>query len=296
MVPMLDVPQIVDGVPLNEKQKAKLGDVLSVVAEPYEIHHEFINGPCFHIFFSGGTRLTVGPHGGLWWYLNPQQREVQPNSWDNNQPLSIAKLAAYLHQGNRNAGTVQSKPTTRARVDSPANLDPYNFVLQFPESEISGLVARRLTNVAQDKAFQAGRSIASGSYTRENLNAIVEWKMEGVHLTRVMSYLAQNSDVEIEAALRLAVSTDNEQSAIDTLDKLHGIGVPVASAVLTAINPEKYTIIDIYALRSLGVPNGPAEKVDYYLTYLRKCRELAQQFKISLRTLDHALWQWGFEH
>jgi len=49
--------------------------------------------------------------------------------------------------------------------------------------------------------------------------------------------------------------------------------VPVASAILTTVNPEKYTIIDIYALKSLGVTDGPTYRVDYYLAYLRKCRE-----------------------
>jgi hypothetical protein len=96
---MADWPNLVDGFPLNEKQEAKLKDVLSVVDGPYEIQHEFINGSCFHIFFSRGTRLTIGPRGGLWWYLNPEQRKVHPNSWDNGQPsLSIAKLAEYLRQ------------------------------------------------------------------------------------------------------------------------------------------------------------------------------------------------------
>ncbi len=176
------------------------------------------------------------------------------------------------------------------------NADPYNFTLQFQLSEIDGLVSRRLPTVDQDKAFQAGRSIANGNYTRDNLNVIVAWKMEGVHLTRVMSYLGQNTDAEIDHALRSAMKADTERSAIEILDRLRGVGVPVASAILTTVDPEKYTIIDIYALKSLGVADGPTTESIYYLAYLRKCRELAHQLKISLRTLDHALWQWGYEH
>ncbi len=64
---------------------------------------------------------------------------------------------------------------------------------------------------------------------------------------------------------------------------------------MTTIDSRRYTIIDIYALRSLGVSDAPTDRVDYYLAYLRKCRELAQQFKVPLRTADHALWQWGYE-
>ena len=193
--------------------------------------------------------------------------------------------------------TVQNKQgVARSCSEMAENADPYNFVLQFQPSEIDGLVSRRLTNVEQDKAFEAGSSIAGGNYSRKSLNVIVEWKMEGVHLTRVMSYLDQNTDAEVDHALRSAVGADTERSAIEILDRLHGVGVPVASAILTTINPEKYTIIDIYALRSLGISEGPTDRVDYYLAYLQKCRELARQFKISLRTLDHALWQWGYEH
>jgi hypothetical protein len=95
---MADLPHIVDGFPLNSKQKAKLKGVLSVVDGPYEIHHEFINGPCFHIFFSQGTRLTIGPYGGLWWYLNRVERNLRPNAWDNGPSLSIPKLAAAIHK------------------------------------------------------------------------------------------------------------------------------------------------------------------------------------------------------
>jgi hypothetical protein len=297
--PMTEVPQIIDGVPLTEKQKAKLTDVLSVLHKPYEAHHEFINGHCFHFFFSEGPSLTIGPHGGLWWYLNAQQREVHPNFWDNGQPsLTIGKLVASLQHGaipenNQTAGTIPRK-----RYSKPVtNSDPYNFSLQFPESEISDLVTERLKTVDQEGAFQAGRSIVSGNYVRENLNIIVAWKMaDNVHLTPVMASLSQNTDAEIEQALQSVVTADGERSAIEALDKLHGVGVPVASALLTAIDPEKYTIIDVHALRSLGMSDTYIQKVDYYLAYLKKCRELAQQFKISLRTLDHALWQWGWIH
>ena len=174
--------------------------------------------------------------------------------------------------------------------------DPFNFVLQFLPSEIDSLVARRLTNVEEEKAMAAGCEIAAGDFNRENLNVIVRWKMEGAHLTRVMSYVDQNTETDIAHALSSAITAGTEREAIEVLDRLHGVGVPVASAIMTTIDPVRYTIIDIYALRSLGISDAPTNSVDYYLTYLRKCRELAQQLKIPLRTLDHALWQWGYEH
>jgi thermostable 8-oxoguanine DNA glycosylase len=153
-----------------------------------------------------------------------------------------------------------------------------------------------LTNVKEEAAMEAGGNIGRGDFSRGNLNVIVRWKMEGVHLNRVMSYVDLNTDTEISSALSAAITARTEADAIEILDRLHGVGVPVASAIMTTINPEKYTIIDIYALRSLGISDAPTDRVEYYVAYLEKCRELAQEFEVSLRTLDHALWQWGYEH
>jgi hypothetical protein len=106
-----------------------------------------------------------------------------------------------------------------------------------------------------------------------------------------------NTDAQIADALRFAADTHTtERSAIEVLDSLHGVGVPIASAILTTINPARYTIIDFRALEALGVSKWPSGSVGYYLHYLRKCHELAHQYHVSLRTLDRALWQWSKEH
>lgn len=219
-------------------------------------------------------KLAKAKAAGKIWYA-----ETQPTPRQNSFAGELAKSTA---------SKIPSWPLTES--------DPCNFAIQFPRSEIGGLVARRLTNVKEDAAFAAGCRIAAGDLRRDNLKVIVGWKMEGVHLTRVMSYLAKNTDDEIIRVLRSAITAGSEGEAIQALDRLQGVGVPVASAILTTVDPARYTIIDIYALRSLGVEGGPTHSVDYYLLYLEKCRDLAREFGISLRVLDHALWQWGYEH
>jgi hypothetical protein len=82
--------------------------------------------------------------------------------------------------------------------------------------------------------------------------------------------------------------------AVAVLTALHGVGIPMASAILTAINPERYTVLDFRALESLGITNWP-ENVAFYVFYLEACRELAAKHGKSLRTLDRALWQWSWE-
>jgi hypothetical protein len=73
---------------------------------------------------------------------------------------------------------------------------------------------------------------------------------------------------------------------------LSGVAVPVASAILTAIDPTKYTIIDFRALEALGTVTTE-RSVGFYLKYLCVCRNLAERHGIGLRDLDRALWQWS---
>jgi len=163
------------------------------------------------------------------------------------------------------------------------------FVLQFDHSQIDAL-AERYEYGQDDEALAAGARIAAGHYDREDLKVIVRWKS-----ARRAALIDDNSDLDIARSLRFASdSRTSERSAIETLTKLHGVGIPVASAILTLINPDRYTIIDYRALESLGVTDWP-DSVEYYLGYLAACRELARRYHKSLRTLDRALWQWSKE-
>jgi len=170
-------------------------------------------------------------------------------------------------------------------------MSPNRFVLQFALSDLAGLATRY--GYRQDEgAFAAGRNIVNGNYGRENLKVIVRWKS-----ARKIGFIDDNTDAEIAHALRFASAPGiSENSAVEILDKLHGVGVPMASAILTTIRPDKYTIIDFRALEALGITRWPSGSVRFYLDYLRECRELARKLNVDLRTLDRALWQWSKEH
>jgi hypothetical protein len=164
------------------------------------------------------------------------------------------------------------------------------FALSFPPSELLAL-ADRYGYDSDDDALSSGRKIAAGDYSIANLKIIIEWKS-----ARVAGLIEQNSDVFVAKVLRFATDKrTSERSAIDTLCGLTGVGIPVASAILTMVYPDKYTIIDFRALEALGVKKGE-DTVEFYMQYLQKCRELAQSHDIDLRTLDRALWQWSKEN
>lgn len=166
------------------------------------------------------------------------------------------------------------------------------FALQFPPAELLAL-EESYGYEQDDDAFAAGKRIVEGDYSIPNLKKIIEWKS-----TRIAGLIERNSSADVEKALRFAVNPrTSERSAIETLCRVNGIGIPVASAILTMVYPNKYTIIDFRALESLGVKEGRGQDtVEYYLDYLNACRVLAREHHVSLRTLDRALWQWSKEH
>jgi hypothetical protein len=164
----------------------------------------------------------------------------------------------------------------------------HSLHLQFAPTQTEGL-ARRYSD-DESKALEAGQRIAHGYHTRANLEIIFDWKTGG----RGKSRLLGNTDSEIKDALRLAISARTERAAIAVLRGLDGVDVPVASAIMTAIKPKLYTVIDIRALQSLGT-RTTCRSIDFYVAYLKYCRDLASQYKVKLRTLDRALWQWSNE-
>jgi hypothetical protein len=149
---------------------------------------------------------------------------------------------------------------------------------------------------AEEAAFEAGKAIRNGNFSLANLTAILKWKSP-----RSVHHLDGNSPDQINAALEKAASPDiSTKDAMEALMKLRGVAVPVASAILTTIFPERYTVIDFRALEALG---HPLISVEFYEDYLAFCRKLADSGIIrpqgdlpaptTLRALDRALWQWS---
>jgi hypothetical protein len=163
------------------------------------------------------------------------------------------------------------------------------LTLQFEPADIPRLAKRYGPN-NDDKALAAGLRIRAGEYTRKHLSEIFEWKTKG----RGRSRLLRNTDKEISDALSLAVSAKTERAAIAVLVGLQGVHVPVASAILTAIDAQRYTVIDFRALEALG-SKSTDRSVNFYLAYLDTCRQLARIHRVKLRDLDRALWQWSDE-
>lgn len=148
-------------------------------------------------------------------------------------------------------------------------------------------------------AFEAGEAIRGGDYSLANLEAIVRWKSE-----RAVQYLIGNSNEKIRRVLAVAASPESStEAAVKVLLELHGVDLPVASAILAAIHPGQYTVLDYRALEALG---HARHDVHFYEEYLAFCKRLADSNIVKpqselpaptpLRTIDRALFEWSKSH
>ena len=171
-----------------------------------------------------------------------------------------------------------------------APLQRPTFRLQFPAEEI-GALAARFGTAEESRLLAVGAVVrARGRYTREEFIEVCAWKT-----ARSRPRVAANSETAIAEATGRALAADDEATRFGALLELQGVGAPTASTLLYCAFPDDYPILDVRALESLGVKSRSTYPMSFWLAYLEACRALALSSRVSLRTLDKALWQYSKE-
>jgi len=177
-----------------------------------------------------------------------------------------------------------------------------HFELQPAESELQHLAehywqkAGERERQLEKAAFEAGAAIRNGDYSLGNLEAIVRWKSE-----RVVHLLIGNSEAQIHKVLAVAASPETQtRLAVTALTSLRGVDLSIASAILAAVAPDRYNVLDFRALEALG---HARHDIDFYAEYVAFCRSLAERGVLkpqgdlpgptALHALDRALWEWS---
>jgi hypothetical protein len=137
-----------------------------------------------------------------------------------------------------------------------------------------------------------------GWYSKSELIQVGEWKARG----RIRGRLAQNSEADVRQITKTALTAPEDRQC-RILGKLHGVGDPMASALLMIWDPEHHTVLDFRAFaalerlqrRGLLEEEVPEREGLYppYAAYLKCCRAIAQRLGVTLRDLDRALWKWN---
>ncbi len=135
----------------------------------------------------------------------------------------------------------------------------------------------------------------------EGLQAIVEWKFASLpgRITRTRNLLRVHSDDFIRSVTRraLALPVDQESTRIRELRRIRGVGVSLASVILTFFDPEHYCVYDIHVMREVYgcEPRSMFASSQHYLRLLNDLRARSRRLHMSVRTLEKAFFQKNIE-
>lgn len=162
---------------------------------------------------------------------------------------------------------------------------------------------QRLTRLYNLEAYLfdevSARFQQTGTLNAYDFYAIVIWKSNRAK-TKIKNGLAQ-AGLTTEALMTRLAEASTPAAKVATLLDVWGIGLPMASAILSVCYPQEFTVLDYRAWDTLqdigvtGLPSRQPASVDAYLQYCQVCRTFASEHKLSLRDLDRALWAKSWE-
>jgi hypothetical protein len=131
---------------------------------------------------------------------------------------------------------------------------------------------------------------ARGHLLREEFLELCRWKTP-----RSQPRCARNGEDYVREVTRIALAATNEELKIRVLLLLEGVGWPTASVILHFCDRGPYPILDVRALWSVGLRRVPGYGFSLWWEYTRFVRAISRQTRLSMRTIDRALWQYSKE-
>jgi hypothetical protein len=132
-------------------------------------------------------------------------------------------------------------------------------------------------------------------FTIEHMAALVDWKypppLAGRRLFRrdkIRGLLEGNSEQAVIDATAAAFAQTDDGRALTLVTRLSGVGMAIGSTALMAHDPERFTVYDNQASKSL-LALGYLTQRESWVPYLRGCRAVAMDTGHDLRAVDRAL-------
>lgn len=145
-------------------------------------------------------------------------------------------------------------------------------------------------------------ALAEGAFVWKDAEWVVRWyarRFAEGNLSELEDPFSNNRFEDIERAIGAAVDAPTVEEKIDRLTSLDGVDVPIASAFLHFMEPDRYIVAGpplwhvLEDAGELDVPYREPMPVDLYVTYLETCRAVARDFEVSLLTLYRGLVRLG---
>lgn len=133
-----------------------------------------------------------------------------------------------------------------------------------------------------------------GYLLKDELLAMGKWKHRALPF-----HIDKNPPGHVEEITAEAFGLDDGWEKLEKLISyyggLQGVRQSVASVILHLYDRKKYPILDEHALRSVEIEeeyvHGP--EYPFWQEYVNLCREKAECYDVSMRTLDRALWKYS---
>ncbi|UCF78699.1 MAG: hypothetical protein JSW03_11605 [Candidatus Eiseniibacteriota bacterium] len=133
--------------------------------------------------------------------------------------------------------------------------------------------------------------------TSSEFEEILKWKL-GRQINRQRERRSANTDETIRKVTGLALTITHPDQDYELelrtgiLCTLRGVAVPVASAILALVFPEKYAVIDYRLWRQLFGQLKYVFSVADYKRYMRAMHPLARELNWPVQEVDHAIWEY----
>ena len=124
-----------------------------------------------------------------------------------------------------------------------------------------------------------------GYMIRDDLIEVAEWKWRG---GAVRKLCRENTEAEVKGISAASFSAGSERLRIGALLALQGVSCPMASVILHFAFPDRYPILDVRAMKTVG--GSQHYTFARWLEYVDLCRKTASRHGITIRELDKALW------
>jgi hypothetical protein len=160
---------------------------------------------------------------------------------------------------------------------------------------LDALLARELIREEHEGTAALMRDLRGvrrrGAFTRAEFRMMCRWKSPRARLL-----WEKNSAARVRAVSRAVLATRDERVRMELLTGLAGVGVPMASAILTLIDPRRYGVLDIrawqllFAIRSVDANRrGQGFTIAQWLDFLAALRTHAGRLGVSARMVEYTL-------
>lgn len=163
------------------------------------------------------------------------------------------------------------------------------FTLPFAHAEIAHWAKQYTYPGGDGDVIAVGKRAKTAGYlTQPDFLVLARWKSQ-----RPTKHYLKNTKEDVEQVTRFAFAVPNERLRLAGLTMLHGVGERTASAILHLCHPDPYPLMDVRAFGTLGLRKAPTNWAEVWWPYTEACRKIAKEAKVSMRTLDQALWAYS---